>query len=514
MSLRKLIVTGIVAITSVAVLVILVDNIERQEISNNKKPSDEGSQSTLTPFVDTTVTSISSPYVKEYSLPVGTWPNAILVDRSGIGWTAGSRSHTLISFDPKQGQIESSYPITEEKTFNDDVTKEISLMVWTMVEDNDGFIWFSQFGPNSLWRFDPHTGTFDIFDSVSNPPYQMKVDKETGDIWYTTLTRNTLGVIQKIENESNSTYKIAEFDVGVDSYPAGLFLEKGHVWISEIQNHKLIKFNVIRDNGGIVKDVVNALEIPSNDSEPIYLPTDLLISNSNSVWFTEHGTSTITNYQMNSSRLTRFPTSTNQYHTTTLPFWMKESTNGQGFWFNEHTGNRIGFFDTVTMVLTEYEIPTRPSDGYIVYPLGIAVDPADSKKLWFSEWNTDKIAVVDRSIPVPFNIHSDVTKVVLSNHNDTARIHINVTKNDSIVIPSYNKIVSLKVSSSMEPAAGLVNMTAILSTDTIDLAEITEEATLQLTLQNHYAPSGNYVLAISATDGSVTKSIFLDLVVE
>jgi len=193
---------------------------------------------------------------------------------------------------------------------------------------------------------------------------------------------------------------------------------------------------------------------------------------------------------------------------------MKQSTDDQGFWFNEHTGNRIGFFDTVTMVLTEYEIPTRPSDGYIVYPLGIAIDPADSKKLWFSEWNTDKIAVVDRSIPIPFDIHSDVKKVRLSSYNDTAKINIEITRNDSVDITPTNKIVSLRVSSSMEPAAGLVNMTAIFSTDTIDLTEIREETTPQLTLQNHYAPPGNYNLAISATDGSVTKSVFLNLVIE
>jgi hypothetical protein len=263
-----------------------------------------------------------------------------------------------------------------------------------------------------------------------------------------------------------------------------------------------------------VKEIVNALEIPSNDKESIYLPTDLLVSNNNSIWFTEHGTSTITNYQMNSSRLTRFPTAANQYHTTTLPFWMKQSTDGQGFWLNEHTGNRIGFFDTAAMILTEYEIPSRPSDGYIVYPLSIAEDPNGSKKLWFSEWNTDKIAVVDRSIPIPFDIHSDVKKVRLSSYNDTTKINIEITKNDSVDITPTTKIVSLKISSSMEPAAGLVNMTAIFSTDTIDLTEITEETTLQLTLQNHYARPGNYNLAISATDGSVTKSIFLNLVIE
>lgn len=99
-----------------------------------------------------------------------------MVDRNGIVWTAGSRSHKLISFDPKQGQIKSSYPITEEKTFNDDSHKGISLMVWTMVEDNDGFIWFSQFGPNSLCRFDPHTKTFDIFE-FSDRMTESKVRK-------------------------------------------------------------------------------------------------------------------------------------------------------------------------------------------------------------------------------------------------------------------------------------------------------------------------------------------------
>src|SRR5437016_2825251 len=62
-------------------------------------------------------TNIDTPYVKEYSMPHGTWPNAILVARNGIVWTVGTMSHTLIGFDPKQGKIRSSYPIItpEEK---------------------------------------------------------------------------------------------------------------------------------------------------------------------------------------------------------------------------------------------------------------------------------------------------------------------------------------------------------------------------------------------------------------
>src|SRR5206468_6311190 len=56
-------------------------------------------------------THINTPYVKDYSMPNGTWPNSILVARNGLVWTVGTKPHTLISFNPKQGKIISSYPI-------------------------------------------------------------------------------------------------------------------------------------------------------------------------------------------------------------------------------------------------------------------------------------------------------------------------------------------------------------------------------------------------------------------
>ncbi|MGQ0637767.1 MAG: Vgb family protein [Nitrososphaerota archaeon] len=432
-------------------------------------------------------------------------------DRNGIVWTAGSRSHILLSFDPEDGQIKSTYPIRKESS--SDVMKGGSLMAWSMVEDNDGFIWFSQFGPDRLWRFDPKTEKFHVFHSLSAPPFQMKVDKGTGNIWFTTLLGNTLGVIQNTENknESNPEYKITEFDVGSDSNPSGLFLEKDHVWISQILNHKLVKFNVVKDSNGFVKDVVRISEIPSSEAISIYTPTDLIIQNDNLIWFTEHGTSTITRYHTESQKITRFPTSANPYQTTTLPFWMRESISGDGLWFNEHTGNRIAFLNTKEMTLLEYEIPTRPSDGYVVYPLGITIDPSNSNKLWFSEWNTDKIAVVDLNIPVSFDIHSNVDKVVLSGVNDTTNIDVELIRNDSsIVSNNSNNIVSLKASSSMMPNGGFANVTASFSRDTINLGEI-KETEVGLSLQNDSATSGNYTLVISATDGIVTKSIFLDL---
>ena len=62
-------------------------------------------------------THVDTPYIKEYSMPNGTWPNAILVARNEIVWTVGTMSHTLVSFDPKQGKIRSSYPIIAQQLY-------------------------------------------------------------------------------------------------------------------------------------------------------------------------------------------------------------------------------------------------------------------------------------------------------------------------------------------------------------------------------------------------------------
>ena len=57
------------------------------------------------------------------------------------------------------------------------------------------------------------------------------------------------------------------------------------------------------------------------------------------------------------------------------------------------------------MTLLEYEVPTRdPFNGYIANALTLSADPNDNNKVWFTEFNHDKIGVLDRSLPIPFDI--------------------------------------------------------------------------------------------------------------
>jgi streptogramin lyase len=562
----KLVVTisviiGVIAIVGVGF------SISSRPAGNNEKPNTNQEFKQLSRIDSTQVynnpiirqvflnnfTHIDTPYIKEYSMPNGTWPNAILVARNGIVWTVGTMSHTLISFDPKQGKIISSNPIIAQHEEAGTYNNQGFQMVWSIVEDNDGSIWVPQGGSNPLWRFDPHTEQFQVIHSISAAPMQMKVDKKSGNIWFTTFGSGTFGVIQKIiENKVGITspeYKVTEFNLGNDSFPSGIFLQGDSIWITETLNHnKLVEFKPILDANGKVVNVTKVLEIPSlspssssRQKQLFTTPTDLVVfANStrpSSIWLAEHGTNFITEYLIDSHNVIRFPTSSSPRHYITLPYWIAEPADHKGFWFNEHEGNRIAFFNTTAMTLLEYEVPTRdPFNGYIANALTLSADPNDNNKVWFTEFNHDKIGVLDRSLPIPFDINSSASKItMLSSPNNTtqknaspaaATLNVEVTpkksfnKSSFVTNANHNPaLIFLNASSSMNPLGKFVNMTAkFYPTSIIDLNKYrSEKAQSNIIFQRNGSTPispGNYTLGISATNGIITKSIFRHLFVK
>ena len=488
-SIKWLILIGV--IVSVVILVFAIENFvnSNEKNTNNNLP------------LNNIENKNNNPYINEYPLPVGTLPNGILVDKNGIIWIAGSKINSLFRFDTSQGKL-TSYAIKNENLQSN--TTNGSFMVWSMLQDNDGYIWFSQLGTKSIWQFNPDIDQFTAFHSVSAAPFQMKLDK-AGNIWFTTLASNTIGVIQKTQNKTEP-YTISEFNIGNNTQPAGLFLENNNLWITEVAAQKIAKYHIISKNG-VITNIEKTLEIPTDEKISLGSPTDLFVLN-DTIWLTEHGTSFITEYEMASHSLTRFPTSQNVYHVTTLPFWMREVNGGKGIWINEHEGNKIAFFDTINKTLTEYEIPSRPADGYLVYPLNIASVPYDGKQLWFSEWNTDKFGMVNGTILPPFDIHSEVDKIILNNDSSKQQVFdVDISKNGFV----KNNTIFLNASSSILDTAALGNLTVKFSDNVVDLTKI---HAVQVVLQNNSVSPGNYTLGISASDGIITKTIFFDLQIQ
>ncbi len=217
---------------------------------------------------------------------------------------------------------------------------------------------------------------------------------------------------------------------------------------------------------------------------------------------------------------------------------MRESLDHKGIWFNEHQGNSLAFLNTADHTLTEFNIPNNqppePSpyminnpiarqnigaqDAYYsaVFTLNLSLDPKNPNRLWFSQWNNDKIGVVDRSRPLPFDIHSNVTQIVLSGNDSLqqkAVIDINVTKNHDALLEENGNInsVFLATSSTMVPNGGFTKISAKFTNDIINFTK--PDMQVQLVLKNEGAKAGNYTVGISASDGLVTKTIFFDLII-
>lgn len=439
-----------------------------------------------------------NPYVKEFQLPKDNFPNGILVDRSGTVWAVGSKSKSLIAFDPEEKRAK-SYSISSGSD------SSALAVVWTMAEDpNDGSIWFAGSGKIPLWRFDPQTGRFESISSPTASPIQMKFD-DAGRIWYASQH----GEIGAVLKGGVQEYDVKELELGKESFPSGVFIQNRSLWITQSADGRIALFNITTSADGKIVDIAKAAQFPQQ--ETLFSPTDIIINNG-SAWVTEHNTSFLTEYNFKTQELRRYPTALHPIQISTLPYWLAEDPSGKGVWFNEHRGNRIAFFDFSTRTLTEYEIPTRNlKGGYIANVLTVAADPTNENKVWFTELTEDKIGYVDRSVPIPFDI-STLDKQIVLEEGQTARINIEVTRNPEVEL--FNNTLSFNASSSAVQSGVLLNATAIFSPSLLDLSKVDGTQTLILELKDEGIQQGQHILAVSATDGAVIRTVYLELVVK
>lgn len=448
-------------------------------------------------FVSTSGSNIklkqdSNPYIQEYSLPDDSGPNALLVDKQGIVWISTSKPSLLLSFDPATNKV-NTYEITNNS--KQKIPNNNSTMVWTMVQDHDGAIWLSQLGINAVWKFMPQNNIFHWISLPDSAPFQMKVGNQ-GEIWFSSINKNTVGVIKKDQ--------ILSFFTGNKTNPAGIFLDGNTLWVSEVLLQKVAKYEIKNDTQDI--KAISLLALYPKDNNTWFLsPTDVFVKN-NVLWLTEHETSFLTSYDTMTNKITRYPTSQNLYHTVTLPFWLRSSNNENNIWFNEHQGGKIGNFDLQKKSLTEYSIPSLPKDGYVTYPLNLATSPNDDEILWFSEWNTDKIGVIDGHKKIPFDI-AVYNKTLTLGPDETKSLLLYVNGTN----PISNNMLDLNASSSIEPDSSLGNLTVKYPAEKIDL---TKTNLIQVLVQNNSVNPGNYTLGLSVSDGFVTKTVFVGITIK
>ncbi|MEP6576857.1 MAG: hypothetical protein ABJB85_10555, partial [Nitrososphaerota archaeon] len=260
---------------------------------------------------------------------------------------------------------------------------------------------------------------------------------------------------------------------------------------------------MVKDTSGKVTNILKVQEIQGSENKKLFSsPYDIVVLDTR-LWITEHDANFITKYDLVSKSVTKFAVSSNPHQYIGLPFWLREGVNGSGLWFNENTGNRIAFINTTDLGLTEYEIPTRnQSTGYISNVLNFAVYP-DRNRVWFSEYNYDKIGVIDRNIPIPYEIKTTQHNIIMSTSGPeglkptTFNIEL-IPKVTGLSSDSFNTekdTLSFKTSGSMTAFGSLKNITAEFSPTAVNLSDLTEKIPLQMKLsveEGKQIASGDY----------------------
>jgi carboxymethylenebutenolidase len=202
--------------------------------------------------------------------------------------------------------------------------------------------------------------------TANSAPHCIVVDKD-GNIWFTEIAANKIGMFDPITNE------FKEYDIPVpSSRPHGLVADDdGHIWFAAIGAGYVGKLDPA--TGAIEEYYVGAEN--SGPHTPILAGQTL--------WFTDQRLSQIGKLDTASGQMDQFPTLTPSAN----PYGIVADADGNA-WFAELRGHKIGKVDAVTGEVTEY-LPLTENSG----PRRIAID--SSGVLWFTQYNAGKIASFD-----------------------------------------------------------------------------------------------------------------------
>lgn len=412
-----------------------------------------------------------SEYIVERALPSeDSAPLAITLDDSGMVWYASTNKSRIGKFDPKDGSfVEYQIPPNERTT-----------SIWSMVFDDKGNLWFPSTADNSIWKFNPNTKEFKRYQISTNNSFPIQVDVDKlGRIWFTELNGNKLGVIDP------STDSITEHTPPTtNSGPAGLFITKdGAVWFAQTFSNRIAKYE---PQTGEFTEYTPA--------ERIYSPLGIAIDENGSIWFTEHAGSLFSKLVPSNGAITRYPTSAGAPYPVTLPYWVYKDTAGN-VWFNEHTGNRIARFDPEKLVLIEYEVLCTTCVSRLANVLQMAL--GRNNEAWFTQWSENKIAAINVTKPIPFEVHVEPAEIAIKPGE--------ITMVSVIIKGNSTGRIQLNASSTTSYTSRPRNITVVFEPSSVEVSMEGSRSILMLTAHNNLQP-GDYFLAVTATDYQVFYS--------
>jgi len=276
----------------------------------------------------------------------------------------------------------------------------------------------------------------------------------------------------------------------------------------------------IRDIGTNETELFDLIDIYTFPSG-MNTPNGIAAADDGKIWIVDTSSNFFFSFEPDTESFTKYITSTPQpssygnssgtiKNPVSRPYWAAFDDKGK-LVFNEQTGNRIGIFDPTKESLVEYMVPSNNpnwADCEGIENCGLA-QMFDftilDEKIWFTEWVENNIGVVDRSLPLYFDVESDRQKLILKK-GEQAQLTLSL-------IPNVADIPNLSITSST--TAPFSDLT--ISHDAPNVFQLDGDSprTVQVTISaSENAIPDIHKILLSAQTDDLTVSQFVTVIIE
>jgi virginiamycin B lyase len=230
-----------------------------------------------------------------------------------------------------------------------------------VIVDNNGMVWYSNFGEQNLGKLDPKTGKVTEFEIKEHKPdfptglLGLRTDQD-GNLWFGNMYQATIAKFDRktetfkywpLEGEEN--FDAAQINM-VSPQSSGV---DGKVWA---QNNGFAGIHRLDIATGKIETFEPFKGVPGPHN--IY---DVVPDSKNNVYFTD----------FRQRHIGRIDAKTGELDLYEIPTPASAPRRGQmdaqdRLWFGEYRGDRIGMFDTKTSLFKEWQIAPKWSSPYDV----------------------------------------------------------------------------------------------------------------------------------------------------
>jgi streptogramin lyase len=461
-------------------------------------------------------------FIKEFPVPLTERGlKGIATDSQGNAWFYHStnKSSTIIKLDIASYKF-TQYNVGGNTTVDNFI---INLAGGQILYDNSrNVFWFTDARTNSIGKLDVSTNKttnkVELF-SIPTPkagPMGIVLSPDHKTIWFAEITADKIASLDIMSN------KVTEYPTGENTGPTFLtFDNKGVLWVTMSYSHNLLRVEPWAVVPGRTSFGMSYITLPSHDTFSPFGIAIMGMPNGTStgvqrqkIFFSDHGSSRVissvgwgdvnSNPFQSSSSYVSYWTSPSQVYPTTLPGQIVKDKSQKNIYFPEHGGNRIARVNVESGEMTEYDIPTGPLSTTIFIALS-----DDEKKVWFTEWASNKVAYLDTSIPIPLNMKiagdnnssANNSPIILKpNESKSVEALLNTDDKNASTSATSLSLSEVEIAVIGMSDSGLRGVTYTANPQRIDMQQYPiNKSQITLNVQEDQARSGQYTAMIKAS---------------